>query len=141
MPDTVIIDSLLHVMRTLRRHYDDCARGMGLTMSRARVITTLGRQEGLSQRELAAILEIEAPTLKRQLDGLEADGFIERRPIAGDARKNAVFLTPKGRDSEINAFSRKLRSDVVEGICVDDLRCAHDVLEQIAANITRMTER
>lgn len=138
MPDTAIINSLLHVMRTLRRHYDDCARDMGLTMSRARVITTLSRQDGISQSELAALLEIEAPTLKRQIDGLEADGFVSRRPIEGDARKNAVFLTDRGRDSQINAFSRKLRTDVLDGIPAKDLQDARRVLDRIAANINSL---
>ncbi|WP_410216898.1 MarR family winged helix-turn-helix transcriptional regulator [Paracoccus sp. (in: a-proteobacteria)] len=141
MPDTAIIDSLLQVMRTLRRHYDDCARDMGLTMARAQVITTLSREEGLTQTELAARLGIETPTLKRQLDGLEADGFLERRSIPGDARKNALFLTERGRDSQITRFSRKLRSDVLEGIDPEALSQARRVLDQIAANIARLDRK
>lgn len=39
--DKGTIDALLDMVRILRRHYDDCARGMGLTMSRARVISIL----------------------------------------------------------------------------------------------------
>ncbi|RNF33213.1 MarR family winged helix-turn-helix transcriptional regulator [Paracoccus methylarcula] len=136
--DTAIIDSLLQVMRTLRRHYDDCARDMGLTMSRARVISELTRKEGVSQTELASALDIEAPTLKRQIDALEAGGFVIRRPIEGDARKNAVFLTEQGRASQITTFSRKLRSDVLEGIAPEDLARTREVLDRIAGNIVKL---
>ncbi|RMC31344.1 MarR family winged helix-turn-helix transcriptional regulator [Paracoccus alkanivorans] len=136
--DTAIIDSLLQVMRILRRHYDDCARDMGLTMSRARVISELTRKEGVTQTELASALDIEAPTLKRQIDALEAGGFVSRRPIEGDARKNAIFLTEQGRASQITAFTRKLRSDVLEGIAPEDLTRARDVLDRIAENIVKL---
>lgn len=130
------IDSLLQVLRILRRHYDDCAQDMGLTMARARVITILVQNEGISQTELAKCLEIETPTLKRQLDALEADGFVKRCPIDGDARKNAMFLTEKGRSSGIIAFGQKLRSDVLEGITPEELHQARQVLDRIAANIS-----
>lgn len=69
MTDTSIIDSLLAVMRDLRRHFDEAARDMGLTMARAKIITTLHREQGMTQTALAAQLGIETPTLKRQLDG------------------------------------------------------------------------
>ncbi|MBU2956653.1 MarR family transcriptional regulator [Paracoccus sp. 1_MG-2023] len=137
MADTSIIDSLLTVMRDMRRHFDEAARGMGLTMSRAKIITTLHREQGMTQTALAAQLGIETPTLKRQLDALAADGFIERRPIEGDARKNAVFLTDKGQRSSIVAFSLALREDVVAGIPEGDLDTARQVLDAIAANIAR----
>lgn len=139
--DTAIIDSLLQVMRILRRHYDDCARDMGLTMSRARVISELTRKEGVTQTELASALDIEAPTLKRQIDALEAGGFVSRRPIEGDARKNAIFLTEQGRASQITAFTRKLRSDVLEGIAPEDLARARDVLDRIAENIVKLGQK
>ncbi|WP_282602115.1 MarR family transcriptional regulator [Paracoccus sp. PARArs4] len=137
MTDTSIIDSLLAVMRDLRRHFDEAARDMGLTMARAKIITTLHREQGMTQTALAAQLGIETPTLKRQLDGLAADGFIERRPIEGDARKNAVFLTDKGQGSQIVAFSTAMRQDVIADIPEDDLTTARHVLDAIAANIAR----
>lgn len=136
--DTSLIDALLQIMRTLRRHYDDCARDMGLTMARARVISELTRNDGISQTELANALDIETPTLKRQIDALEAGGFVARHPIESDARKNAIFLTEQGRASQITEFSRKLRSDVLEGIAPEDLAHAREVLDRIADNIATM---
>ncbi|MDN5568675.1 MAG: MarR family transcriptional regulator, partial [Paracoccus sp. (in: a-proteobacteria)] len=85
-----ILDVILHLMRDLRRSYDRRAQNMGLTLSRAKALTTLARNEGITQTELAADLAIEAPTLKRQIDALVADGFIQRRPLKSDARKNAL---------------------------------------------------
>ncbi len=139
MPDTSpILDTLLHLMRDLRRNYDARADALGMTMSRARALTTLSRNEGITQTELAAELGIEGPTLKRQIDALENAGFVTRRPLDGDARKNALFLTDKGRGSGIVDFTRRLRADLVDGISDDDLTRAQAVLDRIAANVERL---
>ena len=125
-------------MRLLRRSYDARAQAMGLTLSRTRALTTLSRMDGATQADLAAALEIEAPTLKRQIDALERAGFVERRPATGDGRKNALFLTARGRDSGIVDFTRRMRADLVAGIPEGDLAVAQSVLDRIAANIARL---
>lgn len=132
------LDTLLHLMRLLRRSYDVRAEAVGLTLSRARALTTLSRMDGATQSDLAAALEIEAPTLKRQIDALERAGFVERRPDQGDGRKNALFLTERGRDNGIVDFTRRMRAELVEGIPPADLACAQAVLDRIAANIARL---
>lgn len=135
---STILDTLLHLMRGLRRSYDAQAEAMGLTLSRARALTTLSRMDGVAQADLAAALAIEAPTLKRQIDALERAGFVERRPATDDGRKNALFLTDRGRDSAIVDFTRRMRAELVAGIPPEDLAVAQSVLDRIAANIARL---
>src|SRR4029450_3174199 len=55
------------------------------------------RAGGSSQRQPAALLHIEPPTLVRHLDRLEADGYVERRADPDDRRRLLVFVTPAGR--------------------------------------------
>jgi MarR family transcriptional regulator for hemolysin len=62
------------------------------------------------QRELAARLSIESPTLTRYLTAMEADGLIRRQPSATDRRAATVELTQAGR-----ARYRKLAAIAVEG--------------------------
>ena len=138
MPSSTFLDTLLHLMRLLRRSYDARAEAVGLTLSRARALTTLSRMDGVAQADLAAALDIEAPTLKRQIDALERAGFVERRPAAEDGRKNALFLTARGRDSAIVDFTRRMRADLVAGIPPRDLAVAQSVLDRIAANIASL---
>ena len=54
--------------------------------------------EGPSQRELAEHMRIEAPTLVRHLDKLEALGLVERRRDATDRRITHVYPTALGRE-------------------------------------------
>ena len=129
------LDTLLHLMRDLRRSYDGRAQAVGLTLSRARALTVLARNEGATQSELAHLLDIEPPTLKRQIDALVAGGFVERRPLEGDGRKTALYLTPHGHDSAVVEFTLRLRRELLEGIPPEDLRTAHRVLHALARNV------
>lgn len=46
---TRLLEALLEVMREIRTHYDASAQEVGLTLSRARVVTELARREGATQ--------------------------------------------------------------------------------------------
>lgn len=133
-PDTQLLEALLRVMRELRQQYDIAAREVGLTLSRARVVSTLSKMEGATQAELAAELGIEAPSLKRQIDALEKDGFIERQALEGDARKRALVLTERARSSKISNFLERIRAEVLEGISAEDQASARAVLDRIGQN-------
>lgn len=135
------LDLLLQLMRDLRRNYDAAAAELGLTMSRARVITALHGREGLTQAELAQDLQIEAPTLKRQIDSLVALGFIERRGLDGDARKRALFLTGKARAAGISRLVRAVRAELFEGITAQDLEALDRALMRMGANAAGIGEK
>lgn len=138
MKSQLLVEALLRAMRELRRHYDQSATELGLTLSRARVISTLARQEGLTQAQLAVELGIEAPTLKRQIDALERQGFIQRQGMDGDARKRALFLTEKGRSARISQFIDKLRDQIFEGISPEEQTGLTRALERIADNAAKL---
>ena len=81
------------VARLLRTSYDRRIRKLGLTRAQWWVLTHLYRGDGVSQTELADILEIEKPTLGRLLDRLEAKGWVRRAHDAADRRVWRVHLT------------------------------------------------
>src|SRR3989304_6356059 len=87
---------LVHdVARLLRKEYDRRVRRLGLTRSQWRVVAHLYRNEGVTQTELADILEIEDATLAGLLDRLEAAGWVERRPGGRGRRANRLHLTAR----------------------------------------------
>ncbi|WP_089174402.1 MarR family transcriptional regulator [Bosea sp. AS-1] len=128
---------LAAVNRKLRALVDERARGMGLTLARARLLMELAREDGLIQSDLAGLLEIEQPTLVRLLDGLERNGMIERRAVEGDRRARQVFLTPMARAQaeDILAFLAELRADILQGIAPQELELALSVLRRTSRNI------
>ncbi|RYE32322.1 MAG: MarR family transcriptional regulator [Hyphomicrobiales bacterium] len=128
---------LAAVNRKLRTLVDERARNMGLTLSRARLLMELAREDGPIQSDLAGLLDIEQPTLVRLLDGLERNGMIERRAVEGDRRARRVFLTETARAQaqDILDFLTELRAGILHGIAPAELEAALDVLRRTSRNI------
>ncbi|MEO0682967.1 MAG: MarR family transcriptional regulator, partial [Pseudomonadota bacterium] len=74
------------VARLMRAWFDVHARELGLTRSQWRVLVNLAPREGINQRALAEILELDVVTLSRHVDKLEAAGMVERRRDPEDRR-------------------------------------------------------
>ncbi len=86
---------LLHdVARLLRMDADRRASAHGMTRAQWALLIWLERQPGLSQKELAELLEVEPITVARLIDRLEARGMVERRPDPRDRRIWRLHLCP-----------------------------------------------
>jgi DNA-binding MarR family transcriptional regulator len=82
--------------RHARGMLDDALADAGVTFSGYVALAELGKDEGISQRELARRLGVEAPTLSKQIDRLVQDGFADR-DTQSDRRTHALSLTDQGR--------------------------------------------
>ena len=82
-----------------RRLHDRQAAEVGAVVTRAgyAVLRVLDDEGELSLGDLAARSVMDAAATGRQVRQLEADGFVERRPGADDARVTFVRTTPSGR--------------------------------------------
>ena len=100
------------VSRMLRTVYDRRVEPLGLTRAQWRVMARISRNEGCTQTELAAELEIEKPTLGRLIDRLQANDWVERRADENDARTKRVFLTPRAQPVLKEMYS--LADDVLD---------------------------
>ncbi|MDT1063120.1 MarR family transcriptional regulator [Paracoccus sp. CPCC 101403] len=136
-----LFDELLTLTRTVRQGFELRVRQLGLTYARARLLTTIGRNPGASQAELAAALEIETPTLKRLLDAVEAQGLAERRPLPEDGRKHAVHLTDTCRIDPLLRFRDEVDAALVDGITAEDLEAARRVLTRMTSNAERLRRK
>jgi DNA-binding MarR family transcriptional regulator len=63
-------------------------------------LTFLGRNEGISQRDLAEMLHLSPPRVSAILQTLEERGALVRRADEVDRRLARVFLTDEGRRQE-----------------------------------------
>ena len=95
MPDQPDLLFLLHdVARHVRLDADRRASVYGLTRAQWVILMWLERQPGLSQKELAEIVEVEPITVGRLIDRLEAREFVERRADPLDRRIWRLHLHP-----------------------------------------------
>src|SRR5258708_38768824 len=88
-----LIAQLVESSRLLRNYIDNRAKGRGTTRAQWIVLFRLREQEGLSQVDLADVLEPQPISVVRLLDRLVAHGLLERRPDPTDRRANKLFLT------------------------------------------------
>jgi MarR family transcriptional regulator, transcriptional regulator for hemolysin len=132
---------LVHdVARLMRVAYDRRAKELGLTRSQWWVLNNLFRNQGITQSELADILEIEKASLGRLLDRLEAKGWVERRADPADRRAKRLHLTGEVQDlmRGLRALAAELRSDAMEGLKETERQRFVDTLLVIKANLLRI---
>lgn len=135
-----LLDALSKVVRELRVHYDQNAQAVGLSLARVQVLMVLKRHDGITQADLAKEVGIEAPTLKRHIDALEAAGYLERRPSESDSRKRALFVTQRACDPQTLGFIQQLRSELLVGITDQEQELVCAVLERIRQNAADLTK-
>ncbi len=129
---------ILHdVARLMRNTYDRRMKALGLTRSQWWVLTHLYRNDGVTQSELADILEIEKPTLGRLLDRLEVKGWVRREEHAADRRAKRVFLTEEVGPAmkAMRVAAAELRRDALAGLTDDDQQRFVDTLLAVKANL------
>jgi len=73
-------------------------RGLGLSIPQFDALSTLTEREGMTQQDLAARLYVTKGNVSGLIDRLVEAGLVERRPIPGDRRSHALYLTPAGAD-------------------------------------------
>jgi MarR family transcriptional regulator for hemolysin len=91
------VSQLVETSRLLRNYIDHRAKSRGTTRAQWIVLFRLREQEGLSQVDLADVLELQPISLVRLLDRLVEHGLLERRHDPKDRRANRLFLTASGR--------------------------------------------
>ena len=111
---------------------------LGLTRAQCKVLGYLARNEGINQTGLADLLEIKPMTLVRQVDRMEEDGWIERRPDPGDRRAYRLVLTEKARPilARILDLSNEVRSEAFVGLSEVEGRRLISLLGRVHGNLS-----
>src|SRR5215469_8892744 len=110
---------LLHdVARLLRTRFDQRARSKGMTRAQWVILARVNAAPGLSQNELASILEVEPISVGRLIDRLQARGLVERRPDPSDRRIWRLHLLPAAEPvlEEISKARDILGDQLLDGV-------------------------
>lgn len=75
-----------------------------------RILITLREHGGMTQRKLAEATQRSAATLSQQLEAMEQEGLVVRRPNAEDRRTVDVALTPQGETAAQGALDERRRT-------------------------------
>ena len=130
---------LLHdVARLMRKRFEQRARHVGLTRSQWQTLAFLSRCEGIHQKALAEMLEIEPITLMRLIDKLSERGFVERRKHATDRRIWLLYMTEPARAllAEMRELGDETRAEALAGITAGDKARLFEMLETMKSNLS-----
>jgi DNA-binding MarR family transcriptional regulator len=137
-----LIAQLVESSRLLRNYIDGRAKTRGTTRAQWIVLFRLRQQEGLSQVDLAEVLELQPISLVRLLDRLVEHGLLERRPDPKDRRANKLHLTRAGRRlvDDLDSLRDSIASDVLRDIPTDAIRTSLETLVDIKERIKNSGE-
>ena len=133
----LILHDVAHLLRTT---FDRRLRHMDLTRAQWWLLTHLYREDGLTQTELADLMEIEKPSLGRLIDRLETKGWIHRASDPEDRRVNRIYLTEdvKPMIAEMRQQAASLRADALTGLNKKEQERFVDTLLQIKDNLQQL---
>jgi DNA-binding MarR family transcriptional regulator len=132
------IFALKRADQATRNAMDEGLAPYGLTSAQLDILLFLDLNGEVAQRDLQAALGVTSATLTRIIDGMEAHGFVARRPSEADARVKCVSATPKGCAvlDELHAKEEEsFLARFAAGFAPDELRLLTSWLNRIAANM------
>ena len=137
-----LIAQLIESSRFLRNYVDHRAKSRGTTRAQWIVLFRLREQEGLSQVDLADVLELQPISLVRLLDRLVEHGLVERRSDPRDRRANRLFLTASGRQlaDDLDSLRDAIATDVLQGMPPAAIETSLATLRDVKERIKTLAE-
>ena len=127
---------LTRTAKAVTRAFDEALAEVGGSLPTWLVLVSLKRGTHRAQRELAAAVGIEGPTLTHHLNRMEAAGLVTRRRDPANRRVHRVELTEAGEATfahlreAVVAFDERLR----RGFTDRRLTALHDSLDRLRTN-------
>jgi len=130
------------VTRLMRKHFDRRAVRFNLTRAQWRALKRVSYSEGMTQSELAEVLELEPIAIGRVIDRLQKAGFIERRADPADRRAWRLYLTQRAHAvvDDMESISTKLFREAQRGISAADLKIMINVLARMKDNLNGLDD-
>jgi MarR family transcriptional regulator, transcriptional regulator for hemolysin len=137
-----LVAQLVESSRLLRNYIDHRAKSRGTTRAQWIVLFRLRQQEGLSQVDLADVLELQPISLVRLLDRLVEHGLLERRHDPKDRRTNRLFLTASGKQlvDDLDSLRDAIASDVMKDLSTETIETSLTALRDIKDRIKALSD-
>ncbi len=137
-----LVAQCVETSRLLRNFIDHRAKTRGTTRAQWIVLFRLRQQEGLSQVDLADVLELQPISLVRLLDRLVEHGLVERRHDPKDRRANRLFLTDRGRRlvDDLDSLRDAIATDVLKDVSGEAIETTLKTLRDVKERIKQLAE-
>jgi DNA-binding MarR family transcriptional regulator len=128
---------LKDVTRLYTRRFEERAQGLSLTLAQCKALSYLESYEGVSQKRLAELTELDPMSLVRMLDRMEADGWVERRSDPADRRARSLCLTAKAKPilEHIATLAKETRAEALHGLNEEERTQLTRLLARVHENL------
>ncbi|MCB9994225.1 MAG: MarR family transcriptional regulator [Hyphomicrobiaceae bacterium] len=135
--------ALHELYRLMRRRFEFVSQPYDLTFPQWRALSQLYRRDGLSQAELAGLIDSDPMTLSGMMERLEAKNFVERRPDPKDSRAKVVLITETARDvvAAMKAEMTRTQEQVLEGLSESERDHLIDILQRLSVNLAATMDK
>jgi len=133
---------LIHeVAKQMKRHFEDEARRHDITLPQWRTLGELVMNEGATQAQLAARIDVDPMTMSGILNRLEKRGLIDRSPDPADSRAKLARLTPEGEHLFLTAreLGAAMYETALAGVSKADQEVVIAVLSKMRDNLVGQT--
>lgn len=130
---------LRQLTRRVSQHYDQAMAATGLKTTQYSLLSHVERLGPLRPGDLAAVMEMDASTLTRNLQPLQAQGWVDVGP-GSDGRSRLVTITDDGRAKRAEAQRSWKRAQLAlnERLGLDRVAALHLLIDDCLATINAL---
>ena len=128
---------LVQIARGIRRNFDTRARAIGVTRAQWQVLALLKDHQGLNQRAMADLAEVEPITMARMVDRLAEADLVERRADPADRRAWRIYTTAQGQAllERLRPYGEATLAEALEGLSAEEVAQLGALLARVHANL------
>ena len=133
------IGLLIHdVGRLLRVLYDRQMASIGLTRSQWWLLTYLYFKDGINQKDLASLMDMEKAPLSRLLDRMEIKGWILRKNETKDRRIKNIYLSESVKPliGSMRKKAAEYREDSLSVLSDEELDSLRNLLQTLKTDLS-----
>lgn len=133
------IGLLIHdVGRLLRVLYDRQMASIGLTRSQWWLLTYLYFKDGINQKDLASLMDMEKAPLSRLLDRMEIKGWILRKNETKDRRIKNIYLSESVKPliGSMRKKAAEYRQDSLSVLSDEELNSLRNLLQTLKTDLS-----
>lgn len=110
---------------------------LGIVPGQFPALLALWEKDGLTQKELLTMLDIEQATLANTLTRMERDGLIIRKEHPADARARTIHLTEQGRSIRDEAYqtATQINQDILADLSDEETRAFLDCMRRVIGKV------
>lgn len=132
-----LYNALHKLVRQMHRFSHKVEHRTGYRREQARLLHVISEDEGITQRELAEIMDVRPSSMTAMIAKLEQFGFIMRKQDERDQRVMHIYLTDEGRNIEKETLepTQALIGQLFENLTDEEISEMIRIIQKLSQNL------